>query len=252
MFSQQEVEQQFSHLSSGSIKKTLYRLIAKKKIQSIWHNVFVVVPVEYGLKGIVPPIEYIDHLMKYLEKDYYVALLSAASLQGASHQQPMEFYVANSGILRNKTKGDIKINFVTKKNIPIPYLTKLMTNSGYVNVSIPELTAFDLVMYAKNVGGINRVATILSELAEEMNFRKMDVVFFKLFPSAAIQRLGYLLDLLEFNNLADALQRKIKQANIKFKKYPLSVVSKGKKLSDYDVNEKWKIIINTEIEIDDL
>jgi predicted transcriptional regulator of viral defense system len=253
VFSQQEIEKQFPHLSLDSIRSSLYRLVAKKKIQSVWHGFFVIVPVEYGLKGIVPPIEYIDHLMKYLGKDYYISLLSAAAMQGAAHQQPMEFYViTNSDNLRDKLKGDIKINFATKKNIPTQYLTQIMTNSGYVNVSTPELTAFDLIVYAKNIGGMNRVATVLSELAEAMNFEKSAVDFFKLFSNAAIQRLGYLLELLEFNDLSDTLEEKSKQAGIKFKKYPLSAVAKDVNLSGYPIDDKWKIIINTQIEIDEL
>jgi predicted transcriptional regulator of viral defense system len=127
-----------------------------------------------------------------------------------------------------------------------------MTNSGYVNVSTPELTAFDLIVYAKNIGGMNRVATVLSELAEAMNFEKSEVDFFKLFSNAAIQRLGYLLELLGFNDLSDILEEKSKQAGIKFKKYPLSAVAKGANLSGYPIDDKWKIIINTPIEIGEL
>jgi len=178
VFSQQDAENQFPSLSLDSIRSSLYRLVKKGKIQSVWHGFFVIVTFEYGLKGVVPPIEYIDHLMKYLGKQYYVCLLSAAALQGASHQQPMEFYViTNSGNLRDKTKKDVKINFVTKKNIPMQYVTQQMVNSGYVNVSTPELTALDLIVYAKNVGGIVRVATVLSELAEVLDFEKIDTDF---------------------------------------------------------------------------
>ncbi|KAA6346325.1 hypothetical protein EZS27_006154 [termite gut metagenome] len=253
VFSQQEVENQFPELSLDNIRNSLYRLVAKGKIQSVWHGFFVIVPVEYGLKGIVPPIEYIDQLMRYLGKGYYIALLSAAALQGASHQQPQEFTViSNSDNLRDKKKKDVKINFITKKNIPTQYLTNLMTNSGYVNVSIPELTCFDLIIYAKNAGGINRVSTILNELAESINLEKLDMNFFKLFNSSAIQRLGYLLDLLGFEDLANTLEQKTKQAGIKFRKCSLSVVSKNTNLSDYKINNKWKIIINEEIEIDEL
>jgi len=252
-FSKQDVVRQFPDMSRDNIKNALYRLGKRKKIQSVWHNFFAVILPEYGIRGIPPPIEYIDHLMKYLGKDYYIALLSAAALQGASHQQPMEFFViSNSRILRDKQKEDLKINFVTRKYIPAQYITQLMTKSGYVNISCPELTAFDLLIYEKSVGGINRVATVLSELAEAMNFENIDDEFLKSLNVAIVQRLGYLLDLLEYENLANELFRKSKHAGIKFRKYPLSVLSKKKYLPDFQINEKWKIIINEEIETDDL
>jgi len=253
IFSKQEVVRQFSDMSYYSIRNALNRLAKKKKIQSVWHDFFVIILPEYGLKGIAPPIEYIDQLMKFLDKDYYVALLNAAALQGAAHQRPMEFFViTNSRILRNKQKDDVKINFVTKKNIPVQYISQTMVNSGYVNVSCPELTAFDLIIYEKNIGGINRIATVLSELAEILNFENISEEFLKSLNVSVIQRLGYLLDLLEHVELANILFQKSKKAGIKFRKYPLSVLSEKKIYSDFQVNDKWKIIINEEIDIDDL
>ena len=253
VFSKQEVEKQFPILSHYSIRNSLNRLAKKKKIQSVWHDFYVVILPEYGLKGVVPPIEYIDQLMRFLSKNYYVSLLSAAALQGAAHQAPMEFFViTNSRILRDKQKDNVKINFVTKKNIPTQYITQIIVNSGYVNLSCPELTAFDLIIYEKNVGGINRIATILSELAETLNFENISKEFLKSLNVAIIQRLGYLLDLLEFEEMANILFQKSEDANIKFRKYPLSVLSEKKNYANYQINDKWKIIINEEIDIDEL
>jgi predicted transcriptional regulator of viral defense system len=252
VFSQQEVEKQFPNLSLAAIRKSLYRLVANGKMQSVWHGFFVITPVEYGLKGVLPPIEYIDQLMNYLGKEYYVALLSAAALHGASHQQPQEFTViTNSGNLRGKVKKDVKINFVTKKNIPHQLVTQMMTDNGYINVSTPELTAFDLIIYEKNVGGLNRAATILNELAETLNFENLDGRIMRLFDAAIIQRLGYLLENLGYDDLADTIERKSKEACIKFNRYPLRVVSQKTSLSDFETNKKWKLIINEEIEIDE-
>jgi len=253
IFTKQDVKKQFPELSYYSVRNALSRLAKKKKIQSVWHDFYVVIIPEYGLKGIAPPIEYIDHLMRYLRKEYYIALLSAAALQGASHQVPMEFFViTNSQSMRDKNKNDVKINFVTKKNIPTQLITQVMVNSGYVNISGPELTAFDLVSYEKKTGGINRVATVLYELAETIDFENTGVEFLKSLSAANIQRLGYLLDLLQFEDLAFSLLQKSNEAGIKFRKYPLSIISEKKKYSDYRTNEKWKIIINEEVEIDEL
>jgi len=40
---------------------------------------------------------------------------------------------------------------------------------GTLLVSTPEATAIDLVGYAAHAGGLNQVATVLSELAERMD-----------------------------------------------------------------------------------
>jgi predicted transcriptional regulator of viral defense system len=251
-FSQQEVEAQFADMSLDNIRNSLYRLVKQKKIQSVWRGFFVVVPVEYALRGVVAPIEYIDQLMKHLNQPYYIGLLSAAAMHGAAHQQPMSMtLVTNSKHLRDKTKNDVKISFFSKKEIPANYLKPMITRSGYVQVSTPELTTFDLMMYTKQVGGINRVATILNELAEALDFDLIKNDFWESFSVSTVQRLGYLLDELGHNELAVQLLNKAKQTGLVFRNYPLNISKKNIYKSDYQTNNKWKIIINEEIEIDE-
>jgi len=253
VFTKSEVVKQFPDMANNNVRNMLYRLCKKRKIQSVWHDFYVVILPEYGMAGIPPPIDYIDQLMKYLSKDYYISLLSAARFHGAAHQAPMEFFiVTDSRVLRDKRKGDIKINFITKKHIPALYIKQVTTNSGYANISCPELTAIDLIIYEKQIGGINRVATVLSELAEVLRFDYLSVAFLKSLNGAVIQRLGYILDFLNFENLSNDLFRKSKDAGLKFRKYPLSLHSEKILCDDYQVNNKWKIIINEEIALDDL
>jgi predicted transcriptional regulator of viral defense system len=252
-FSKKEVEMQFPNLTNRNILNTFNRLVLKKKLQSVWRGFWVVVPVEYGLKGIVDPIEYIAQLMAFLGQNYYIGLLSAAAIHGAAHQQPMELMlIISSNHLRDKVKNDVKISFAGKKEIPQQYLQQITVKSGYIPVSTPELTAIDLLLYVKNVGGINRVATVLSELAEVVDFEKISLDFFQNVNTANIQRLGYLLKTLGYSEVADSLFKKANKANLKFRKYPLCVKRQQAKLSEFPVDEKWKIIINEKIEIDEL
>jgi len=253
VFSKQEVEDQFSRMSYYNLRNSLNRLSKKKKIESVWRDFYIVILPEYGLTGVAPPIEYIDQLMAFLSTKYYVALLSAATLHGASHQAPMEFFViTDSKVLRDKQKNDIKINFITKKSIPTELVNQLMVNSGYINVSSPELTAIDLITYEKSVGGIDRVATILSELGETINIEKISESYLKSINVSVIQRLGYLLEFLEYSDLSNKLFDKVKKAHITFRKYPLSILSEKKNYSEFPYHKKWKIFINENIEIDDL
>lgn len=115
-FTQEEVIKEFPSMNLSNIRNALYRLSKKGTIQSVWHGFYVIVSPEYGFKGVVPPTEYIDQLMKYLDKEYYVGLLNAAAFQGAAHQQPQTFsIVVNTDNLRGKIKKGVKINFVAKK-----------------------------------------------------------------------------------------------------------------------------------------
>jgi len=40
-----------------------------------------------------PPVQYIDYLMKHINRKYYVALLNAAEFYGAAHQRPQQYSV---------------------------------------------------------------------------------------------------------------------------------------------------------------
>ncbi|GHT50656.1 hypothetical protein AGMMS49982_06380 [Bacteroidia bacterium] len=252
-FSTDDIYRQYPSLNKATVASVLKRLVANGKIQSVWHGFYVVVPVEYELKGVVPPVVYIDQLMNYLQKDYYIGLLNAASFYGAAHQQPQEFTVIIGGkTLRNKFKNGVKINFVSKKEIPHAFIRKNTTKTGYVSVSSPELTALDLLLYQKEIGGLSRTGTVLNELVEEMDFNKITPDFLQLFPATAIQRLGYLLDeVLEQEGKAGILLEKVKQAGIKFRKIGLKPEIQIGEPFEYEQNEIWKIVINEKIEIDE-
>ena len=250
-FSMDELKGQFPTRNKHTLSSAVGRLVEKRKIQSVWHGFYVVVPVEYELKGIVPPLIYIDQLMKYLQRDYYIGLLNASVFYGAAHQQPQEFTViTDKKNFRDKYKNGIKINFVSKKQIPDAMIRKFTTKTGTVCVSTPELTAIDLLVYQNEIGGLSRAGTVLNELAEEIRFDCIPPDFFKLFPSTSIQRLGYILDaLLGFSDIANALLVKTKQAGIKFRYTPLKPDTEHE--IGYERNEIWKIIINEEIDIDE-
>ena len=252
-FSNDDIHRLYPSLKKGTVASVLRRLVERGKIQSVWHGFYVVVPVEYELKGIIPPLVYIDQLMNYLQKDYYIGLLNAASFYGAAHQQPLEFTVITTGKnFRDKLKNGVKINFVSKKEIPHVFVRQNTTKTGYVSVSSPELTALDLLLYQKEIGGLSRAGTVLNELVEEMDFDKITPDFLQHFPATAIQRFGYLLDeVLEYGDRAEKLSEKVKQAGIKFRKTLLKPEIHTRELLEYEQNEIWKIEINEEIEIDE-
>jgi predicted transcriptional regulator of viral defense system len=252
-FSTGDIYKQYHSLNKRAITSTLRRLVENGKIQSVWHGFYVVVPIEYELKGVVPPVVYIDQLMNYLQKNYYIGLLNAACFYGAAHQQPQEFTIITNGkSLRDKLKNGVKINFVSKKEIHHDFIRKNTTKTGYVSISSPELTALDLLLYQKEIGGLSRAGTVLAELVEEMDFSKFTPDFLQLFPVPVIQRLGYLLnEVLEYSDKAEILLEKTKQAGLKIRKTLLKPDIQVRNYSDFELNEIWKIVINEEIEIDE-
>lgn len=248
-FSLADANAKFPEMAGASVRNALHRLAAAGKVRSIWRGFYAVVLPDYGLSGDVPPVEYISQLMGHVGADYYIALLSAASYQGASHQSPQVFQVIASKQLRSKVESGSRLEFAYKRKMPDGGIGQKAAKSGLVNVSSPLLTALDLVTYSYKSGGISNVASVLSELAESIDLGTEAVGVIKGEPSASVQRLGHILgSVLGENDLADGLLELCSKAGLRFGRVDL-VPRRGWRQSGYD--GKWKVSVNYDVEVDD-
>jgi len=232
-------------LSEETLLQGLYRYKTKKQVAQIRKGFYAIIPPEYSKQGMLPPYLFIDDLMKSLNKPYYVALLSAAALHGAAHQQPMEYFViAQTPAPRSINSKKLKISFFSKNTWEQDDIVQKTTNAGYLNVSSPELTAFDLLAYTEKIG-LNRATTVLQELAQSMKVSTLSRTT-KRYPSTPIiQRLGYILDIvLGEEKLAGALQKVLNNRKI------VPVLLSIQKDKQGGMDETWKVIKNMEIESD--
>lgn len=233
-------------LSAAAIDLSLNRLLRKHRIALIRQGFYIIVPIEYRTNGVLPAAWFIHHLMDYLEMPYYVALLSASALHGAAHQKPQEFQVITNRFLRTIHVRGVRIRFFKKSDLDVKVgLEQMKSENGYFNVSIPERTALDLIRYAKGVGGLNRVATVLEELSERIEPPRLNQLAQGEKSLCYIQRLGFILDLLGFENLT-------KELNIWLagKKPNNTVLVPNQAGRNETFNAKWRIRINTDIETD--
>ena len=246
-FSLDQAKHSFPALTETAIKRSLNRLSVKGDIISIYKGYYLIISSQYASRGILPPTIYIDALMKHLNRPYYMGLLNAAAFHGASHQQPQEFFVfTNFPVLRDTKRKGIRVNYISIKNFPSALLEERKTESGYLKISSPELTAIDLIHFEKRVGGLDRVVTVLNELTDEIKFEKLNADFLKEVSSVSAQRLGFILDkVLEKTELAEQLYETCKKEKLKFYRKPLKASGKVK---GFPYDEKWKIIINSNIE----
>lgn len=249
-FALNQLRADFPEQSATANKFALKRLVDKEQIISIHKGYYLIIPPQYRSKGILPPTMFLDAFMQELDRPYYLALLSAAAYHGASHQQPQEFFVVTGfPVLRPMKKKGLKVNYISKMEIPATLLDTRKTEAGYLIISNPVLTATDLIQYAKRVGGINRVATVLAELAESIKTDAFDTNLLQHVPVTALQRLGYLLDkVFDNQTLANALYMALQKNNALLFRIPLKASAPAK---GFATDEKWKVIVNSEIELDE-
>lgn len=237
-------------MSEAAIKSSLSRLSKKEKIVSIYKGYYLIISSQYSSIGILPPALYIDAFMRFLNRPYYVGLLNAAAYHGAAHQQPQEFFVVtNLPTLRPTLRKGIKVNYVSKNSIDEKLLENKKVESGYLKISSVALTALDLIQFEKRVGGLNRAAAVLNELVEVLKPEMFSLAFMDGASTYSIQRLGYLLEnVLNQKELAEALFNESEKARLSFFRVPLKASAPVK---GFATDEKWKVIINTEIEVDE-
>jgi predicted transcriptional regulator of viral defense system len=226
-----------------SVKLALARLIRQGILATPARGFYIVVPPEYRSLGSLPGDQFIPALMEATGIAYYAGLLTAAQYYGAAHQRPQEFQVLVARNRQTITCGKVRVTFVARKRVAEVQVREFNTPRGRVNVSTPEATAVDLAGYPHHVGGLDHVATVLAELAEEIDA--------ELLPKAAAtaplpwaQRLGYLLDLVDAETVAAPLREYVCAHVRDYTRLAPSEPPDGERVA------AWKLIVNTELEPD--
>lgn len=191
--------------SSAVATRDALRRLRYKGVVALPHRGFyVVVPPEYRQIGCLPANQFIPSLMEYLKEPYYAGLLSAGEYYGAAHQRPQAFQVILEHIRPGIICGSVKVDFIQRNNAALMPTRDFKTPRGYLKVSTPEVTAFDVTGYPHHAGGLDNAVTVLAELAESLDAGKL-VDIARLSPITWSQRLGYLLELIDEDGLAEGL-----------------------------------------------
>lgn len=236
-------------LSVKTLATELQRQVSRGRIIIPYRGFYVIVPPQYALKGIVPPTYYIHELMKSVGKSYYICLLSAAAFHGAAHQRAMKTQVMTVAPRTKPSGMNKQLDWNYRQMIPQELLLSRNAEMGIVQYSNAELTAVDLVQFAGHVGGLQRTATVLSELTESLEITKMERVF-PYTTTATLQRLGYLLEfVLGEQDKSDIFYEEFKAAYPHPKRVILS--NTAPEMKDAPAN-RWHVACNIEIEIDEI
>lgn len=234
--------------------KAAARLQKRHMLLNPRHGFYVAVPPQFLSWKAPPPTWYIDALMHHEGRPYYVGLLKAAELHGASHQAVMEFQVVTDRQLPKIKAGRSWITFHYRKDMYSvgEGIIDRQTETGTMKVSSPELTALDLLKYVHVAGGIDAVATILTDLARKIDGEKLSALA-EHFDRACVQRLGYLLDRLGHAERAEALHSSLSPIK------PLGWVTleplkRGEKMSEtipVERNDRWHVLVQRHPEVDE-
>ncbi len=243
-FTREELHKKFD-ANEAAIRQCLQRLTRHKLILQIRNGFYVIIPPEYRNSGVLPPGMFIDDFMRYHNRPYYVGLWSAAALHGAAHQQPQTFSVITTKPpIRAIRCKNLNIRFPVKSDMPQTGIEKKKTPTGYINVSSPELTAMDLMIYLKQSGGLPAVTSVLDELIELMTRAGFKQIVASSVPAAVLQRLGFVLDdIFNRSDLAEVLY-----SELQTRKFFHVLLNTADDKGASSVSKKWKVSVNIDLD----
>jgi len=243
-------------ISRHNVLASIFRIKKSGEIISPAKGFYVIIPPEHQLQGCLPASQLVPILMQHLKINYYVGLLSCAMYHGATHQKPNSFQIISDKQIRKNLKfGQVSIDVIYKKSLANLPLKEIVVDSGYLKISSPELTMMDLLLYPNRSGGLNHIATVLSELIEVIDVKKLLDLANISKQKFWLQKLGYILEKIDVENLKH--KQKI---IITLQKYLFSNKKNIAKnyvalapeipIKDYPRCKKWMVVENTSIESD--
>lgn len=229
-------------VSAAASKLALNRLAKQGLVASPARGFYVIVPPEYRRLGCLPADQFVPGLMEHLGIHYYAGLLSAAQYHGAAHHRPQKFQVALTKSRRPIACGVVRVDFFARRRIAEVPVHSLNTPRGTILVSTVEATAVDLVGYAHHAGGLDQVATVLAELAEQIDPARL-VVAAETAPVPWAQRLGYLLELVGAADRTAPLK-----AHVQERARDLTPLLPKAPRSGNHRAPDWKLLVNATVE----
>jgi len=218
----------------------LKRLMDRAQVNSPARGFYVPIPPEFRTWGSVPATHFVDAMMHHLNRRYYVGLLSAAELHGAAHQRPQVFQVMVERPLAARRNGRTRLSFHVRSRLAKVPTEQMTTPTGYLVVSTPEATVLDLASRPADGGGLDNVATVLVELAEE---GMLDIAALAAAAGSssvsALRRVGWMLE--RFTDLDVSQLRELAATSA-----PTMLDPHGGRRGPIDAG--WGLIVNSPVE----
>ena len=234
-----------SGLTPNALSKALRQAVKDGRILRLKEYAYVVVPLEYRAAGAPPPSWFIHDLMTAMKLPYYVGLLSAAALHGASHQQPQVFQVMTDRSVRPISAGRTRIQFLASKFVARAAATEMKTPAGVMRVSTPETTVVDLIRFARAAGHLDHVAALISDMSTRLDAKRLIAAVRAVDDIPNAQRLGYILDQVRQRTISDALhawvERRIERVQL---------FRPGRSSIGATEDRRWRLLINAPLEVE--
>jgi predicted transcriptional regulator of viral defense system len=224
-------------------RQVLARLRQRHEVFSPVRGLYIAIPPDFRSWGVVPGAWFIDSMMRHLDRPYYIALLAAAQLHGASHQAPQALHVVTDGTpLRDRDLERVHLRFLKSRHVAEDATERITVPTGYAIVSAKETTIVDLITHARVSGGYGNVATIIKELGRVSGSELARIASRR--GRATVRRVGWFTE--QFGDVDDL--EALRQASRPDVGDPSLVDPAGPKRGKTD--PAWRLRLNATVEAD--
>ena len=236
-----------SGASEAAVAAALGRAENDHLIASPVRGFHVVLPLEDRGTGTPSWRLFLDPLMTHLGLPYYVGVLTAASIHGASGQAAQVIQVVTARPRRPVRSGRLVIEFVVRGAAAAAPVELRTTPSGRMRVATPEVVAFDLVRYPAKAAGWGNVATVLRDLVPLLRRSGMRAALAVEPATSELQRLGHLLERAGAESVLPVLEDELAARRVGW--VPLVPGLPGESgMAARD--RRWHVLVNAEPEAD--
>jgi predicted transcriptional regulator of viral defense system len=204
-----DIADKLPDLSADALRQALRRLKKKGRIvlASRGSGHWVIVPIQDSVTG-APPLESWLHayLTTTLNIHYYVGLLSAAEIYGASPYAVMVTQVIVPKPRRSIQVGRHKLEFIVRADLMKIPTQWHETENGRFKISTAEITVLELIQRQSRVGGVGRLIAVLHDLLGCCTSEGLNLALTIIDDVSSAQRLGALLSREGLGGLSEIVQ----------------------------------------------
>lgn len=225
----------------GDAVKVMASLIRKKWVLPLKKGLYVVVPLEVGVRGAEAFTVHSFVVASYLVEPYSIGYWSALNYHGLSDQIPVDTFVQTTKAKKPVRFLNSSIIFVQLRPDKIFGAEEIEIDGRRIRITDPEKTVADCLDHPEHAGGTEEVARSLYFSHKDLDFPKIREYALRMGNMTLFKRLGYFLErtglLGEYAEILDGV-----------------TLSKGYSILDPlgprrgRHNDRWGLLVNTEID----
>lgn len=218
----------------SDVRKLLHDLAKNEWTMRLSKGKYLILPLEAGVKPKFTEHEFV--IASHLIHPCYIGYWSALNYYGFTEQVPRTVFVVTPKRKREVSISGVNYKFITLSRKKFFGYESVWIGSNSVILSSKEKTIIDCLDHPGYCGELTETAKALWNAKDEISFKILFEHSKRLGSSAVLKRLGYLLELFEFE--PELVERINNLVNKSYSPLDPTKPKKGR------YNSKWKLLLN--------